>query len=120
MGKMPEPIRNDPSSHSGFEKSADSTDAVSAADSLPSVEKIVSEIESDLEGLEGTLLRKRLRALQLQWHPDRAWRYQIDSALSCQVFTFVQSAWEAHILDPAPVTTAATDGEEMPSAAGRK
>merc|ERR1712139_183709 len=91
--------------------------SIEVADQPKTAEEIIQEIDGELKLLEVAALRKRLRSLQLQWHPDRAWRHNIDSGLSCQVFNFVQSTWEALILAPAPMTTVATDGEmESPAA----
>ncbi|CAE8631152.1 unnamed protein product [Polarella glacialis] len=57
-------------------------------------------IESELRGLADSSpeLRTQLRRLQLCWHPDQAWRVQVDSDTACQVFAFVQEIWQTRMV----------------------
>eukprot|EP00933_Yihiella_yeosuensis_P064892 TRINITY_DN6843_c0_g1_i1.p1 TRINITY_DN6843_c0_g1~~TRINITY_DN6843_c0_g1_i1.p1 ORF type:complete len:428 (+),score=67.36 TRINITY_DN6843_c0_g1_i1:42-1325(+) len=63
-----------------------------------SVEEVLRDIELEIKSLRGVELRRRLRSLQLCWHPDQAWRWHIDDAMACRVFTFVQGLWKNRLL----------------------
>lgn len=68
-------------------------------------EEIIRELSAEVARLEGADLRHRLRQLQLQWHPDRSWRYDVDAGSSCQIFGFIQNMWEERVLAWAAVAS---------------
>lgn len=69
-----------------------------ASSSLAAPEEVLHDIRMEVGPLEGRQLRQRLRQLQLQWHPDRCWRYGVEAAVASRVFQVVQSIWEERIL----------------------
>mmetsp|Transcript_27395 Transcript_27395/g.91046 ORF Transcript_27395/g.91046 Transcript_27395/m.91046 type:complete len:542 (+) Transcript_27395:89-1714(+) len=64
----------------------------------PALEMIMQEVASELEALDSDPLRRRLRQLQLQWHPDRACRCGVRAADACRVFQLVQGVWESRVI----------------------
>jgi len=74
---------------------------VGAVDDIkgPALEMVMQEVASELEALDGDPLRRRLRQLQLQWHPDRACRCGVVRAAdACRVFQLVQGVWESRVI----------------------
>lgn len=60
-------------------------------------EDLIRDLYVELASLRGEALRQRVRQLQLHWHPDRAWRQNVDPSVAVHVFIFVQRVWEARV-----------------------
>lgn len=65
-------------------------------------EDIIQDIAANIGGLSGDALRRRLRQLQLRWHPDQAWREGFDDAQASKIFVYVQTLWEACVNSSIP------------------
>lgn len=51
----------------------------------------ITKIKQDLSGLSEVCLKKKLRGLQLVWHPDKAKGH---ADVAHRVFCFIQETWE--------------------------
>jgi len=83
---------------SGTTREGDAEPTPAAAEAVDA-DAVLKELAAELEALHGDRLRRRLRQLQLHWHPDRACR---DGGVcaddACRIFGLVQGVWESRIL----------------------